>query len=202
MPRPPRISRDQVLKAALELVDDEGLDALSMRRLGERIGVEAMSLYGHVPNKEAVLDGVHEAVLQEMHVPAPECDWAADLCGLALSFRATLLAHPNAVPLFATRPAVTRASLAYVERALTVLSAPYPDMIGRIQAFQSLVAYVVGQTMLQLATGVEVVAYDSLPADEFPSLARASVALADYSYDDEFIFGLEALLRGLQSGRP
>jgi len=197
MPRPPKISREQVLGTALELVDNEGLNALSMRRLGELLGVEAMALYRHVPNKEAVLDGVHEAVLQEMHVPPPQEHWAADLERLALSFRATLLAHPNAVPLFATRPAVTRGSLAYVERALTILSEPYPVVVDRIRAFQSLAAYVVGQTMLQLTS--RVVAYDSLPADEFPSLVEASLALANYHADDEFRFGLEALLRGLST---
>ncbi|MEM9491478.1 MAG: TetR family transcriptional regulator, partial [Myxococcota bacterium] len=65
MPRPPKISREQVLRAALEVVDAEGLGALSMRRIGQQLDVEAMALYRHVPNKEAVLDGVHEAVLEQ-----------------------------------------------------------------------------------------------------------------------------------------
>src|SRR5258706_5684902 len=106
------LSRERVLEAALQIVDREGLEAISMRRLGDALGVEAMSLYNHVPNKAAVLDGVFERVLAELPVLKPgRKSWRAVLKAQALALRDVLAAHPNALPLFATRPAVTEASL-------------------------------------------------------------------------------------------
>ncbi len=109
----PGLSRARVCQEALALVDDEGLDALSMRRLGARLGVEAMSLYRYVRDKADLLDALHVAVLADLSpVDADaasergeaEADWRLLLGGMARSLRAVMLRHPHVVTLFATRP--------------------------------------------------------------------------------------------------
>jgi AcrR family transcriptional regulator len=109
-PAPPGLTRDRVCRAALELVDEEGLEALSMRRLGARLGVEAMSLYRHVRDKADVLDALHAAVLEEAPLgDIDPSDWRGILYAIAAGLRATLLRHPNVIPLLATRPPTERA---------------------------------------------------------------------------------------------
>lgn len=199
MGRIAKTSRDEVLEAALTLIDETGIDALSMRRLGEALGVEAMSLYRHVPNKEAVLDGVHTLVLSKMRLPALTGRWCDDLRSLARAFRRALCAHPNAVPLFATRPAVSEASLRYVEVALGVLAEPFPNLTVRVRALQTVVAYVVGHTLSELATPGTAVSYSDLPEDTFPILSGVEPALRRYSMARELAFGLDTLLLGLEA---
>ena len=77
-PRSP-LTKDRVLKAAIRLADKGGIDSLSMRKLGQELGVEAMSLYNHVKNKDEVLDGIVEAVVREVEVPSADIDWKAAL---------------------------------------------------------------------------------------------------------------------------
>src|SRR5205807_1242949 len=101
------LSRERVCREALALVDEEGLEALSMRRLGTRLHVEAMSLYKHVRDKADLLDALHAAVLGDLGAEARAhagADWRDLLAGLARALRKALLSHPNVVPLFATRP--------------------------------------------------------------------------------------------------
>src|SRR5215470_10646554 len=105
---PPALSRARICSEALALVDEEGLDALSMRRLGARLGVEAMSLYRHVRDKADLLDAIHAAVLGDLGTVrsggAAAGDWRALVAHMASALRTTLLRHPNVLPLFGTRP--------------------------------------------------------------------------------------------------
>lgn len=96
-----RIDRDAVLEAALDLGDNEGLEAITLRRLAELLGVTPMALYRHVAGKEELLDGLAELLYAELELPEPHGDWWAELTALARSTRRTLVAHPWAVPLFA-----------------------------------------------------------------------------------------------------
>jgi AcrR family transcriptional regulator len=116
------LTRERVCRAALALVDQEGLEALSMRRLGAKLGVEAMSLYRHVRHKADLLDALHTAVLVELDVPASDGgDWRTLLRGLACGLRAALLRHPNVIPLFATRPVKAPEPMAQMARVWSVL---------------------------------------------------------------------------------
>lgn len=201
MPRK-RLTRKRVLQAAVRIVDAEGLSALSMRRLGHEVGVEAMSLYRHVANKADLLDGIHGAILEEMRIPAPRGPWQARLRALAMAFREVLVAHPNALPVFATRPAVAATSLRSVELTLQVLEGAGFKPAEQVYALQSLASYVVGLTMLQYGLVDEQyteVAYSSLPAEEFPRLAALAVHLEETDLEQEFAFGLDALLAGLKA---
>ena len=99
------LSRDAVVAAALEIIDERGLDACTMRAVADAVGVEAMSLYWHVPSKEALLDGVVEMMLVEAEIGrADEEEWRARIAEFGRAFRRVLLRHPNALPLLAGRP--------------------------------------------------------------------------------------------------
>src|SRR5215475_8198721 len=125
----PGLSRARVCQEALALIDAEGLETLSMRRLGARLGVEAMSLYRHVHNKADLLDALHVAVLaditpESLHDPSVDADtpeWRIVLGGMARSLRAALLRHPHVVALFATRPVSAPEVLSKIASVWTVL---------------------------------------------------------------------------------
>jgi TetR/AcrR family tetracycline transcriptional repressor len=133
------LTRDELLDAALAIVDSKGLGALTMRRLADAVGVEAMSLYHHVPSKDALLDGTVERMRSEMRLPAslPD-DWAAILEAIFVEYRRLLTAHPNMMPL-ATR------------RTDNVATSGLEFLIGRgiapddaVELYQSLVAFTIG----------------------------------------------------------
>ena len=102
-----QLSRSMILQTALAIIDRDGVDGLSMRRLSDALGRDPMVLYRHVPNKAAVLDGVVEIVLAQLSVDTADPDWAAQLRTVAHDFRRLALAHPNVVPLLVTRPLAT-----------------------------------------------------------------------------------------------
>lgn len=198
MPRAPKIDRSDILTEALALVDAEGITGLSMRRLGQRLGVQAMSLYHHVPDKEAILDAVHEAVLAQLEVPRRTGHWRRDARALARAFRRVLMAHPHAVPLFAERPAITAGSLGHVERALELLRPGFPSLKQRVTLVQVVVAYVVGHVAQSLPRrAARTPAYAALDPETFPNLSHIERVLDDYDVEEEFEFGLAALLGGV-----
>ncbi|MCA9617858.1 MAG: TetR family transcriptional regulator [Myxococcales bacterium] len=188
-----KLDRGQVLQAALAMVDRDGLEGLSMRRLGEALGVEAMSLYRHVANKDEVLDGVHEAVLSSVVWPRRTGRWQADLVAAAWALREALRRHPHARPLFATRPATTPASLGYLEHALGLLEEPFPHPLRRVLAAQVVFALVIGHAMLHdgaaQGTGPE-----GLDPEELPILTSVLSTLEGYDPEEELRFALESLI--------
>lgn len=171
------LSRERVLTTALYLIDRDGLERLSMRRLGVELGVKAMSLYRYVADKEALLDGVQEAILAEMPATRVGADWQATVAAMARNFRGTLAKHPRAIPLFA-RPAGSMSAFIALERAVAVLTRAGFSEVQAIMSFQVVLAFVVGHAMWQFT----------------PEGER--------HVDDEFEFGLAALLVGLQAKLP
>lgn len=107
MGRAPRIDRSQVLSAALALADRQGLEALTMAKVAERLGVTPMALYRHVANKADLLDGVVELLLTEFPLPPPARSWQDQLRAMAANIRATARRHPSVFPLLLQRPAAT-----------------------------------------------------------------------------------------------
>jgi AcrR family transcriptional regulator len=137
------LTRDELLDAALAIVDAEGPPALTMRRLAEAVGVEAMSLYHHVPNKETLLDWTTERMRSEMRLPDPlPDDWPDVLETIFVEYRRVLAAHPNRLPLATRRTDRTEASgLHYlIEQGIP------PD--DAIELYQSLVAFTVGYSVV------------------------------------------------------
>jgi len=176
-----------------------------MRRLGAELGVEAMSLYNHVSGKSDVLDGIHEAILATMIPPRPRTDWRMAARDLSRSFRRVLRAHPNALPVFATRPAVAKGSLRHVESALALLRDAGFSPRDSISALQTLVTFVVGHALFQFGriAGAEDAepAYAALSTDEFPRVVEAARIMPRQGVDEEFEFGLDALVAGLELKR-
>jgi AcrR family transcriptional regulator len=146
MARPRRdhhLTRDELLDAALRIVDSEGLVALTMRRLADEVGVEAMSLYHHVPNKETLLDLTVERMRAEMRLPDPmPSDWAGILETIFVEYRRVLMAHPNMLPLASRRVDHTATS------GLEFLLGQGFDREAAVQVYQSLVAFTIGFSTL------------------------------------------------------
>lgn len=207
MSEPPRtpLSRERILAAALALVDREGLAAVSMRRLGAALGVEAMSLYNRVPSKAAVLDGIFEAILAELPRLRRRTPWQAAVRERARALRAVLCAHPHAIPLFATRPAVTTRSLHSVEEVLAVLREAGFAPARATAVLQVVVAFVVGHTLacygpVQPEEESDP-AYERLDPAAFPRVREMARGLPRRDPEREFALGLDALLAGLERHR-
>src|ERR1700722_6454499 len=119
--RPAITSRAEVLEAALRIVDEHGLERLTMRRLGAQLGVDPMTVYHHVPDKAALFDGLIERVLAEIRIPDATGDWKHDLRAIVVQARTTLLAHPHTVILLGTRPPISEPAFALVEAITAIL---------------------------------------------------------------------------------
>lgn len=198
------LSRERILGAALRVLDAEGLSGLSMRRLGTELGVEAMSLYNHVPNKAALLDGLFEKVLSELPAPKRSRSYREALRDRAHALRTTLRAHPNALPLFATRPAVTERALTQVELVLDLLTSAGFSMTQALNALGAVVAFVVGHTLACYGprdADAGRADYARLEQARFPRVLEAAALLPTHDLEQEFSFGLDALLEGLARSR-
>ncbi|AJT65160.1 hypothetical protein T261_3492 [Streptomyces lydicus] len=208
------LSRAQVLDAALDLVDREGLRGLSMRRLGGALGVEAMTLYHYVPHKEALLDGLVERVFAEALPPSAEgAPWQEQLRGYAAELREALLRHPGVLPLVVTRPMVTPAGLDAVERGLGALTAAGFPLGRALDALNALSLFVVGHTAGEVGIGQDADPEGHTPgspgwlsrldAARYPLLAQAARTGAGVDDTDRFRFAVEALISGFgATARP
>ncbi len=137
------LTREEILDAALGIVDAEGLDALSMRRLAAAVGVEAMSLYHHVPNKDVLLDWTVDRMRSEMRLPDTEpADWTDALEAVFVEYRRVLGAHPNMLPLAARRTGNAGTS------GLQYLLDQGVDPDDAVELYQSLVAFTIGFSVL------------------------------------------------------
>ena len=199
------LSREQVLDSALALVDRDGVAALSMRRLGAELGVEAMTLYHYLPNKDALLDGIVERVMAQAETCFADGPWDRALAGYARSLRATLLQHPGAALLIATRPAVTPETLRMAERGLALLcGAGFP--VGRaLDTINALTLFVIAHAASEAglvpvnaaaaAGSQDYVA--SLDEREFPLLTAAARTSAGTDDSARFEFAMDAFIRGV-----
>ena len=193
----PRLNRDAVLRAALAIIDERGLDACTMRAVAAELGVEAMSLYWHVPNKEALLDGVIELMIAEMDVAyAGDGDWVNALRTSGRTFRRVVLRHRNALPLLASRPLPAYAAASRMtEEAIRALEAAGFDRRTAIRAARMLSRYVMGFTFAERAPG------EAPPPSDSSALDELLRSVAGDSQEELFEFGLETLLRGLETWR-
>lgn len=197
------LSRGRILDAAVRYCDREGLEALSMRKLGADLGVEAMSLYNHVPGKDALLDGMVEVLLGELEIPPDSGDWEERVRGAYRSYRKLAHKHPNVFPLFVTRPPDTLDGVWLVEEFLKTLRGAGFDPETALHAFRALSSYAIGYAMSEIRgfalepAGTRPGAR-ALPSEQFPHLAELKSYLGEVDHDAEFEFGLDLIFDGLK----
>ena len=201
------LTRQRVLEAALQLIDQEGLEGFSMRKLGAMLGVEAMSLYNHVESKGALFDGVIELLIVQAPYPEkPDTTPREELWTFAHAFRDVLRAHPRVLPLVATSPLRTPATLAILDRLLETVQRTQITGVQAIYALQCLVGFIVGHTLLGMGTlpvaGLEPgpngpTVWQQFPAEHYPTLHAMLPEIAHWNADHEFDFGLQALFQSL-----
>ncbi|MBA3252343.1 MAG: TetR/AcrR family transcriptional regulator C-terminal domain-containing protein [Geodermatophilaceae bacterium] len=204
------LSRDRVLYAALALADTGGIEALSMRRLGQQLGVEAMSLYNHVSNKDDLRDGIVDVVLHEIEEPAAGPDWKSALRHTAMSSHDTFVRHRWACVEMLRRPTVRPVRLRWMEAVLGTLRAAGFSAALTHHAFHAVESHITGFTLWQVsmpfATQEELAvlaesALSDIPVDRYPYVvehARQHMAPSTGDGRSEFEFGLDLVLDDLQ----
>ena len=213
-PRPPRepLTRERIVRTALRLMDDEGLEAVTMRRVGRELGVEAMSLYNHVGDKEDILDGVTELVMGEYEFPEPAEDWERTIREAARAWRRVLTAHPRVVTLLTERkhPLASIGALRPMDFALDVLRNIGLSKKDTVRAFRAFGSYIMGFALMEVGNvvagpheGGEQPSVEelrrTLPADLLPRMTELVQYLANCDMDEEFEFGIELLIAGLRA---
>src|SRR5205807_4222575 len=204
------LSRARVLRAAFDRTDKDGVEALSMRKLAQELGVEAMSLYRHVRNKGDIVDGMVDLVFAEIGQPPSGVDWQTAMGQRAISAREVLARHPWAIGLMESRSTPGPATLQHHDAVLACLRNEGFSIALAAHAYSVLDSYIYGfalqQASLAFQTSEEAVEVaDSIrrqfPVDAYPHLMEIAVKHVlqpGYDYANEFMFGLDLILDGLE----
>jgi AcrR family transcriptional regulator len=203
------LSRDRILTAALALADDEGLTALSMRKVAARLDVEAMSLYNHIANKADIVDGITDQVAGEIELPTPDFDWKGQMRTRSQSAHRVLMRHPWAAALFQQGRKPGPQMMSYLDATLGCLMAVGFTPAQADHARNTIDNHVYGFTLQRLTrpTRTREIArlakrdLKDIPKDRFPSLYKRteSLAAATSPEADDFDFGLDLILDGLEA---
>ncbi|MFT5734527.1 MAG: AcrR family transcriptional regulator [Paracoccaceae bacterium] len=209
-PRIP-LTRERVLRAAIDSADEGGIDALSMRKLALVLKVEAMSLYNHVKNKGDVLDGITDIVVGEIDVPIIGSDWQAAMRQRATSAHEMLLRHPWASLLIVSRINVGPAMLRYIDATIGCLREAGFSYEMADRAWNSIDSHIYGFTLQECNFPIDPSEYASaareflpmIPADQYPYLNGLSQQVINGTHHgvQDFDFGLELILKGLNEVR-
>ena len=207
-----RLTRDRVLHAAMALADAGGLETLTMRPLGQELGVGPMALYRHVANKEDIMDGIVDLVFGEIAVPAPGADWRAAMRDRAISLRDALMRHRWAIGLMESRRNPGPANLRHHDAVIGSLRAAGFDMAMAAHAYSLLDGYIYGFALTKMSLPFENTSdiaevaemLAPFPLNAYPNLAAFITEHAmqpGYDYGDEFEYGLDLILDGLERAR-
>jgi len=206
-----RLTRDRIIETALRVMDDEGLEAVTMRRIGRELGVEAMSLYNHVEDKDDILEGVTERVMNEFAFPDSTGRWAEDARAMSREWRRLLGLHPSVCQLLAERhkPLEGLATYRAMDSALGVLRRAGLSDRDAAQAFNALGGYILGYVMMEqgLMLGNDDeharqhdVALGALQGSGLVNVMACLPYFVDCAPDQQFEFGLDLMIRGIQAG--
>lgn len=210
-PRRDPLTRDRVIDAALRIMDAEGVEAVTMRRIGRELGVEAMSLYNHVRDKDDILDGISEAVMSRFEIPPSTGDWPADVRAMAHEWRRLLGLHPGVMQLLAERhkPLEGMATYRPMNAALEALSGAGLSSRELAQAFNAMGSYIMGFVMMEqgLMPGRDHHEHaheheemaDALREAGLPLLVQCFQYFAECPTDEQFDFGLDLMIDGLRA---
>ena len=204
----PQLSKGRVLQTAVGLADEIGIAALSMRKLGQALGVEAMSLYKHVANKDDILDGIVDLVAAEIEVPTIGGDWKESMRRRANSAHEVLLHHPWATMLIVSRANVGPAMLRYVDATIGCLREAGFSFKMADHAWNVIDSHIYGFTLQKLNFPFKPEEYAEvaetflaqIPMDDYPYLNALSQEVIDGRHDglQDFSFGLDLILDGLE----
>ncbi len=207
------LSRERVLRAAVAFADEHGIAALSMRKLGDALGVEAMSLYNHVANKDQLLDGMVDQVFSEIDLPDDATDWKTSMRRRAVSARRALKLHPWAIGLMESRTSPGPATLRHHDAVIGTLRAAGFSLEMAAHAFSVLDSYIYGFALQEVGlpfdtpeetAEVAQTILQQMSPDQYPHLTQLTVEHVlqpGYDYGDEFTFGLDLILDGLDRAR-
>jgi AcrR family transcriptional regulator len=213
MPHRVPLSRERVLHAAVSLADQGGLDALSMRKLGQALGVEAMALYYHFPNKERVLDGMVDLVFAEIDLPVIGADWKSSMRERGVSVRDAMARHRWAIGMMESRANPGPASLRHHDAVIGCLRVAGFDIAMAAHAYSLLDSYIYGFALTKMSlpfddtSDIADVAQEMLepfPVNEYPHLVEFITEHAmkpGYDYANEFEYGLDVVLDSLERER-
>jgi AcrR family transcriptional regulator len=206
------LTRERIIRAALRAMDEEGLEAVTMRRLGRELGVEAMSLYNHVQDKEDILDGILEMVMAEFEYAEETGDWETDVRAGCRAWRRLMTAHPTVIALFAEskHPASSPERLRPMEWAFDLLRRGGLSDDEVVHAVRAFGGYIMGFVLNEVANPVPGMGDRDhraeheqlariLPAEQFPNLVRLLPLLAECDSEVDFEFGLDLLLDGIKA---
>lgn len=208
-----RLSRDRVIAAAITLADAGGLSGLTMRRLGDELQVEAMSLYNHVANKDDLLNGMSDAIFGEIALPSPQGEWKAAIRQRSISFREALARHPWATGVRGSGADPGPATLGHHDWVLGVFRAGGFSLAMTAHAMSAVDSYIYGfaiqEASLPFSTAQETadlaqLMLTHLSASDYPHLTEfisGHVLQPGYAYGDEFLFGLDLVLDSLDRAR-
>lgn len=204
--RQPSLSRVQVARAALEMVDRDGLDGLSMRRLANELGVGTMTLYGYFRGKPELLDAILDVAAEDFEAPPTTGSFREQVIAYALAARAWLLRHPSIVRLRGEEAIVRPSAFAVSEGLMRILVDAGLPPEDSARAFRTLFTYVFGSALVSPAEpdaatrrGVRA-ALLTLPEDDFRALRFAAPFAADaLGGERQFTYGLELILDGIEA---
>lgn len=196
------LSRERILRTALAYIDEHGLRALSMHKLGAELGVKGMSLYNHVANKDDVLDGVVETLWAEVEQAAPaQPDWREGHRLLARSLRDVMQRHPNAAPLLTVRPMMPDPALRAIRTHVTAAIDAGVSPDDAYALLRTITSYALGVTFAYLSWGLGGAECTPVVADllkpETPDYLAgvAEIFCGQSDVDEQFEFGLDLMLR-------
>lgn len=207
------LNRERVLHAAIAFADEHGIASVSMRKLGDALGVEAMALYNHVANKDELLDDMVDVVFSEIGPPAGTADWRTAMRQRAISARRVLSHHPWAIGLMESRRSPGPATLRHHDAVIGCLRDAGFSIEMTAHSFAVLDSYIYGfalqEANLPFDTPAETcdvaeAILARVPADEYPhlcELTRFHVLQPGYDYGNEYEFGLDLILDSLERAR-
>jgi AcrR family transcriptional regulator len=196
------LDKDQIVEAAIAFIEENGLPELSMRRLAADLGVGTMTLYNHVPNKDALLNGVVQTILEEIEIPGPDVKpWAERVRFILGSFRRVAHRHPTVIELIPVNPPWTPPALRATEVGVAALKEAGFGDEAAAHAYRLLASYVVGYVSLELGgffTMDESRVDADFPFEDFPHLLSAAPYFLSWDAEAEFELGINVILSGFQ----
>jgi AcrR family transcriptional regulator len=200
----PTLTRDRIIEEAVAFADEHGVEALSMRKLGAELDVEAMSLYNHVGNKDDIYDGMIDYVFALIPLPDPDTDWQESIRSVGVAGMDTFSAHGWVVTLLMIRGNFGPSAMRFTDKVIGILTdAGFSDEDAH-HAWQMLSSHTMGYAFQAAANPagthndhIDVQAALSAAGDQFPNVARLAPLLAQCEYGSEYAFGLEIIIDGL-----